>query len=198
MKPIHRYLILFLVAAILLLALSLYHKTPAGSGGAPPNAPGNPAANAQSPAVAATSSTQAASPAALGTGPNATTSGPVPSQQNLASQAGQLIIDTNAPAGLPPETVLRNVSHAIHQYGDQFGGNPVGLNSEITAALAGQNPKHINFIDPAAGMSINSKGELVDPWGTPYFFHQLSGTDMEIHSAGPDKIMWTSDDLVTH
>jgi len=38
---------------------------------------------------------------------------------------------------------------------------------------------------------------LVDAWGTPFFFHQLSGHEMEIHSAGPDKIMWTADDLVT-
>ena len=45
-------------------------------------------------------------------------------------------------------------------------------------------------------MRINSQGELIDPWGTPYFFHQLSGTEMEIHSAGPDKVMWTQDDLV--
>jgi hypothetical protein len=46
-------------------------------------------------------------------------------------------------------------------------------------------------------MRINGNGELVDVWGTPYFFHQLSGTDTEIHSAGPDRIMWTADDLIT-
>jgi hypothetical protein len=46
-------------------------------------------------------------------------------------------------------------------------------------------------------LRINGKGELVDYWGTPFFFHQLSGTEMEIHSAGPDKVMWTADDLVT-
>jgi hypothetical protein len=46
-------------------------------------------------------------------------------------------------------------------------------------------------------MRVNGDGELVDPWGTPYFFHQLSGTDMEIRSAGPDKTMWTDDDLMT-
>ncbi len=45
-------------------------------------------------------------------------------------------------------------------------------------------------------MRINEKGELVDAWNTPFFFHQISGTEMEIHSAGPDKIMWTQDDLV--
>ena len=110
-----------------------------------------------------------------------------------------------APSGPPaalqftnfaPAIVLENMSRAVRQYGRTFGGNPVGNNSEITAALAGQNPRGINFIQAESRMRINGNGELVDPWGTPYFFHQLSGTDMEIHSAGPDRIMWTEDDLV--
>jgi hypothetical protein len=71
------------------------------------------------------------------------------------------------------------------------------VNVEITSQLNGQNPKQVNFIQPDVGMRINSQGELVDPWGTPYFFHQLSGRETEIRSAGPDKIMWTADDLVT-
>lgn len=111
-----------------------------------------------------------------------------------------------APAGKPqplqytqlaPDVVLDNMRHAIRDYGSMFGGNPVGVNAEITSQLSGKNPKQVNFIRPEAGMRINAQGELVDPWGTPYFFHQLSGTEMEIHSAGPDKKMWTADDLVT-
>jgi hypothetical protein len=98
---------------------------------------------------------------------------------------------------IPPEIVLEKVDHAIRDYASMFGGNPVGTNPEITAALNGRNPRQANFINPEAGMRINGNGELVDPWGTPYFFHQLSGTDMEIHSAGPDRIMWTVDDLIT-
>jgi hypothetical protein len=110
-----------------------------------------------------------------------------------------------APAGKPqpleftnfaPEIALDNMRHVIKDYGSMFGGNPVGNNAEITSQLMGQNPRQANFIRPDAGMRVNSEGELVDPWGTPYFFHQLSGTEMEIHSAGPDKIMWTDDDLV--
>jgi hypothetical protein len=121
-------------------------------------------------------------------------------QSNLDSAAA-----TISPAG-PPSLlqftnfsaliVLENMSRAIRQYGQMFGGNPVGTNPEITSQLSGNNPKHISFINAEAGMRINKNGELVDAWGTPYFFHQLSGTDMEIHSAGPDKIMWTADDLV--
>jgi len=111
-----------------------------------------------------------------------------------------------APAGKPepleysnlaPELVLDNVRSAIHNYGSMFNGNPVGVNSEITSQLNGHNPKQANFIRPEDGMRMNDRGELIDPWGTPYFFHQLSGTEMQIRSAGPDKIMWTADDLVT-
>jgi hypothetical protein len=97
-----------------------------------------------------------------------------------------------------PATVLQNMSRAIRQYGEMFGGNPVGNNQEITSELSGKNPKHIDFISADAGMIVNGDGELVDPWGTPYFFHQLSGADTEIHSAGPDRVMWTSDDIVVH
>ena len=45
-------------------------------------------------------------------------------------------------------------------------------------------------------MRVNARGELVDNWGTPFFFHSLSRTEMEIRSAGPDHKMWTGDDLV--
>ena len=98
---------------------------------------------------------------------------------------------------LPPEIVLDNLRGAVRLYGSTMGGNPVGTNPEITSALNGNNPKQARFLDPAAGLRINDKGELIDPWGTPYFFHQLSGAEMEIRSAGPDKTMWTADDLVT-
>jgi len=121
---------------------------------------------------------------------------PVSSPASLATQAGQLILDTNGVADLPAATVLANVRHAVRQFGQMFGGDPVGTNPEITRQLLGDNPRHINFIDPSAGMRVDANGELVDAWGTPYFFHQISGSDMEIHSAGPDKIMWTADDLI--
>ena len=110
-----------------------------------------------------------------------------------------------APAGPPSaleftnfsaSLVLENMRRAVRNYGSRFGGNPVGTNPEITRALAGDNPRQVNFLNPDDGLRVNGNGELVDPWGTPYFFHQLSGTEMEIHSAGPDRILWTADDLV--
>jgi hypothetical protein len=98
---------------------------------------------------------------------------------------------------MEPATVLSNMRIVIRRYGSMFGGNPVGTNPEITAALNGDNPKQARFITEESGLRINGAGELVDYWGTPFFFHQLSANEMEIRSAGPDRKMWTADDLVT-
>jgi hypothetical protein len=92
---------------------------------------------------------------------------------------------------------LQKVRAMIASYHTLMGQNPVGTNAEIMKALMGGNP-HQATLGPPPGQTLNAKGELLDPWGTPYFFHQMSADDMEIHSAGPDKIMWTKDDLVIH
>jgi hypothetical protein len=129
--------------------------------------------------------------------PSTINSNPSPaSPANLADRAGIAPPAAATVENIPPAIFVENVSRAIRQYGAMFGGNPVGTNPEITAQLNGGNPKHINFVQPDAGMRINEKGELVDVWNTPLFFHQVSGTETEIHSAGPDRIMWTPDDLV--
>ncbi len=74
-------------------------------------------------------------------------------------------------------------------------GNPVGDNQEITAALTGKNRLQLALI-PRDHPAINAAGELCDRWGTPFFFHAESGTRMAVRSAGPDRKMWTADDVV--
>lgn len=98
--------------------------------------------------------------------------------------------------GLTPMTAMENMRAVFRQYSLRFGGNPTGINREITTALNGGNSKQVVFLDSEDGIRVNARGELVDNWGTPYFFHQLSRTEMEIHSAGPDGKMWTEDDLI--
>lgn len=122
------------------------------------------------------------------------TTSPQPKQ---APETPFLLGSADAPPPMEPATVLDKMRIAINNYGSMFKGNPVGTNPEITAALNGDNPKQIKFINEDSGLRINGRGELVDYWGTPFFFHQISGTEMEIRSAGPDKKMWTADDLVT-
>lgn len=105
-------------------------------------------------------------------------------------------IATSPPAVELPGTIveaLDEVQRTLRDYRSSLGENPVGTNAEITQALLGDNLKQVRLVVPA-GSNINGNGEMVDRWGTPYFFHQLSKNHMEIRSAGPDRQMWTADD----
>ena len=73
-------------------------------------------------------------------------------------------------------------------------GNPFGDNRELTSKLMGNNSNGIIFLREG-NPAINQQGELCDRWGTPFFFHAESGTRMEIRSAGPDRKLWTADDV---
>jgi hypothetical protein len=107
----------------------------------------------------------------------------------------RLADDLNSPTG-DIHSDLRAVNEIFVAYrGATRSENPVGENSEITAALKGRNRLGYAFIPPD-NPAINSKGELCDRWGVPYCFHQLSGQRMEIRSAGPDHTLWTADDEV--
>ena len=103
----------------------------------------------------------------------------------------------SAPRIIPRNEAVQavdNVHFALRDYRSALGENPEGSNEEITKALMGDNLKQVRVNMPE-GSQVSKGGELCDPWGTPYFFHQLSKQKMEIRSAGPDLKMWTSDDI---
>lgn len=76
------------------------------------------------------------------------------------------------------------------------GEMPFGAeNDEITAQLIGRNASKVAVLRPAHP-AVNEKGQLMDRWGTPYFFHPISGVVWELRSAGPDKLLFTPDDVV--
>lgn len=173
--------VLLLLAAAMVVMLLFWQSHPPATATPPPDIPatgsaGNaPAASAESP------------PANVVSAP-----------PTLAGQAGEMRPAADMATNIPPLVILQNARRAIIQYAQAYGGNPVGTNPEITAALLGENPRHIHFITPDSGLRTNARGELLDAWGTPLFFHQLSGHDMEIRSAGEDRQMWTFDDLLLH
>ena len=101
----------------------------------------------------------------------------------------------NAPDGsIQRDLELLNAVFVAWQTNFPTEGNPVGENDEITYALAGGNRLKFAFVAPNHP-AINAQGELCDRWGTPFRFHQLSGTQMEIRSAGPDHRFATPDDV---
>lgn len=107
-----------------------------------------------------------------------------------------------APLNRPDSTIARDldaISQVLDAWRTNFpqDGNPVGENADITAALAGANRLGLVLI-PRWHPAINPQGELCDRWGVPFRFHQLSGTRMELRSAGPDRKFATADDAIWH
>lgn len=108
----------------------------------------------------------------------------------------QMADQLNAPDSTPQRDT-EIIREFLNLYGKAYhSGNPVGLNEDITAALTGTaNPQAMGQLFPRSSPAIRN-GQLVDRWGTPYWFHPESATKMEIRSAGPDKEMFTPDDII--
>ena len=120
----------------------------------------------------------------------------VPPQQEPAVNVDQtrspLLDRLNAADGSIEED-LRTVRSLFLNYFTVYKQAPVGTNKEMMKAFLGENPRGIRYV-PDDHPSVNEKGELVDRWGTPFFFHQVAAQKIEIRSAGQDRIMWTEDD----
>ena len=92
---------------------------------------------------------------------------------------------------------VQTVGVLLEEFRRAFGAMPTGeLNDEIVRRLQGDNPKGIAVL-PKSHPAINGEGELVDRWGTPYRFHPESAWVTTVRSAGPDRKMWTGDDILT-
>lgn len=70
----------------------------------------------------------------------------------------------------------------------------LGSNEDIAKALTGHNRLHVDFI-PAGHPALNDHGQLVDRWGSPYFFHPRAADAIDVRSAGPDRTLFTADDI---
>ena len=71
---------------------------------------------------------------------------------------------------------------------------PIGCNADLADAFRGKNPYKQRFL-PDNHPVFNTEGEMVDRWKTPLFIHPVSAGRWDIRSAGPDKKLWTADDL---
>jgi hypothetical protein len=135
-------------------------------------------------------------PPAVSTPPSLPQGGPV-----VEPEPAPAVTPPAEPKGLSPQEIqavrdaIDNLEFVFRDFANALGGNPVGTNAEITTALRGDNARQLKLEIPA-GSSVSPAGELCDPWGTPWFFHQLSSRKMEIRSAGKDRQLYTGDDFV--
>lgn len=116
--------------------------------------------------------------------------------QNIALPGDEILKDYAKPSSRP-EDDLHAMAHAFSNLLLLVKGNApfrMGANEEFAAALMGRNANKMVFLAPPHAC-LNAQGQLVDRWQTPLFFHVRDATRVDIRSAGPDKTMWTEDDL---
>jgi hypothetical protein len=112
-----------------------------------------------------------------------------------------VIVAMAAPRSLPPGIQIREdfaaLSVALHAYRAANGAYPRGNNFVMMQAITGQrDPGRAQVFWHPPARRLNSKGELLDPWGRAYEFGivEIDG-DVRIRSAGPDMEFNTADDL---
>ena len=84
-----------------------------------------------------------------------------------------------------------NLILGLQQYKEFTGAYPVGSNLSITKAMMGHSDKKVLILSIRQS-DLNDKGEIVDPWNTPFRFY-FSGNEVLIRSAGPNRV-WEDDD----
>jgi hypothetical protein len=132
---------------------------------------------------------------------NATTTelpvAPVKSATRGGDPLGVIILRGYAETNLPPENDLSLLSRLMENsllLLKAAANRPLSANEDWADLFRGKNGAREEFL-PAQHVALNDKGQLIDRWTTPLFFHALGGGRYEIRSAGPDKTMWTADDL---
>jgi hypothetical protein len=89
---------------------------------------------------------------------------------------------------------LQVLDAACQSYTEDNGPFPKNLdNHTLWADLSGADSGKV-YMSFRTG-DVNTKGELIDSWGTPLRVWYISDKEVGITSAGPDKTFGTADDI---
>ena len=86
------------------------------------------------------------------------------------------------------------VQNACFSYLMEYNQFPPPDNQRLAAALLGENSRRVVFITLPKG-ALNTKGEIVDRWGTPLKITIKGNSEVQVISAGPDREFGTADDI---
>jgi hypothetical protein len=110
---------------------------------------------------------------------------------------GEKLLRGYGASNVPPEHDLELMSHLIENsllLSKGAAGRPLSANEDWAEFLLGRSATHEPFL-ATNHPALNQRGQLIDRWGTPLFFHSLGSGKFDLRSAGPDQKMWTADDL---
>lgn len=78
------------------------------------------------------------------------------------------------------------LSSALRGYWEEYHAAPGGDAGHVLNTLRGENPRKIVFF-AATASSVNSRGEFVDLWGTPYHIDVSRPESPRVWSCGPNR-----------
>ena len=99
--------------------------------------------------------------------------------------------------GSPAEDLaaLKDLVAGYLQSGLGDARRSIGFNEDLIAALT--DPAALGDAALPASHPAIRGGRLLDRWGTPWQVHPLAGDLIQLRSAGPDRRLYTADDLIT-
>ncbi len=121
----------------------------------------------------------------------------VPPPSSHSTPGDRLLGDYGNPAQSAKDDLIL-MARAISNFliiDKQANERPLSANEEWSAALRGKRPGTEPWFSEASP-ALDSQQRLIDRWQTPLHFHALGNKQWEIRSAGPDRKLWTADDLV--
>jgi hypothetical protein len=123
----------------------------------------------------------------------------VPSSQTKPGPPllGETILRDYANTNLPPQNDLTLMSRLMENsllLLKSAGHRPLSANEDWAELLRGENAARERFL-PDQHVALNSQGQLIDRWGSPLFFQAVGGGRYEVRCAGPERKLWTADDL---
>ncbi len=98
----------------------------------------------------------------------------------------------------PPIDDLRKVHRVTTGYFSvikESGRFSIGGNEDLSAALRGENANREVFVSTRHPV-FSKEGLLVDRWGSPLIVHPEAWRQLELRSAGPDRVPYNADDLI--
>ncbi|MES2922797.1 MAG: hypothetical protein V4819_14685 [Verrucomicrobiota bacterium] len=115
-----------------------------------------------------------------------------------APTASESLLTGFGDSATSPIEDLRKIQHVAVGYFSVVKDTqhfPIGGNQDFSAALRGENPNREIFLR-ADHPVFSREGLLIDRWGSPLIVHPEAWRELELRSAGPDRIAYNDDDLI--
>ncbi|MEX0329839.1 MAG: hypothetical protein AB3N64_00315 [Puniceicoccaceae bacterium] len=116
--------------------------------------------------------------------------------QQDSSLFGDRILEGYGTDQIAPEEDIRRMGQLLWSYRQMAKGvdhSFFSANEDIAKLFTGDGVVGIQAISRDHPCLRN--GKIVDRWDSPLLFHSISGSKIDIHSAGPDRTMGTEDDV---